>query len=214
MMFFPRKKRKGEILHPAPRLPGFAGPHPFPLFLLFLVLFSPSAFADGGTVLAQQTVGPYRITLFGDPTPLRAGPADLSVLVQDAKTLAPVLNQRVEITVSAPAVTDPKAEAWVPPCCSMKKSVTTAEATHAAAQNKLLSAANLVLPASGPHELTVALRPANAPAAEPTLLTARVEIAPPTPPASAYWPYLALPPFLIGGFVLHQRLRRRDDHRA
>jgi len=29
--------------------------------------------ADGGAVLTQEVVGPYRVTLFGSPSPLRAG---------------------------------------------------------------------------------------------------------------------------------------------
>ncbi len=167
--------------------------------LLFL-FFAVSAFADGGAVLAEQTAGPYHITLFGSPSPLRAGPADLSVFIQNAKTGEAVLTPQVDIQVQA-ASTD-VGEAWVPPCCSMKTGARTVTATHDAAQNKLLYAASVVLPASGPHKVLIRLDEADA-------FSAPVEISPALPPAAHYWSYLALPPLLIAGFALNQRLRRR-----
>src|SRR5262245_51794128 len=63
--------------------------------LLYVVLLSPfllatmspcHARADGGTVRLSQRAGGYRITVFTEPTPFRAGPVDVSVLVQDAAT--------------------------------------------------------------------------------------------------------------------------------
>jgi hypothetical protein len=170
-------------------------------FLLFLFL-PHFAFADGGVVLAQQTSGPYRITLFGSPSPLRAGPADLSVFVQDLKTGEAVLTPKVDVQVQA-ASTD-AGEAWVPPCCSMTMGARTITATHDAAQNKLLYAANIVLPASGPHKILVRLDDVN-------VISTSAEIARPLPPVAHYWSYLALPPLFIVGFALNQRLRRRVD---
>lgn len=171
-----------------------------PTFLLSLAALS-SARADGGAVLSQQIVGPYRVTLFGSPSPLRAGPADLSVMLQDAKTGAPVLDQQVTVQVQAVAAAA-KSEAWVPPCCSMKTTVAAVPATHDAAQNKLLYAANVLLPASGPHEIVVRLGDAR--------FQTTANIAPPAPPLTAYWAYLAAPPVIIAGFALNQRLRRRS----
>jgi hypothetical protein len=157
--------------------------------------------ADGGAVLAQQISGPYRITLFGSPAPLRAGPADLSVLIQDVQTGEAVLNPEVGIQVQA--TSNDGGEAWLPPCCSMKTGVsTTVTATHEAAQNKLLYAANTVIPSSGPHKILVRLDGADA-------LSAPVEIAPPLSPVTNYWTYLAFPPLAIVGFALNQHLRRR-----
>src|SRR5262245_39241390 len=52
-----------------------------------LVTLSPChARADGGTVRLSRRAGGYRITVFTDPTPLRASPVDVGVLVQDAAT--------------------------------------------------------------------------------------------------------------------------------
>ena len=45
-----------------------------------------AARGDGGTVRLSRCEGGYRITVFTAPTPFRAGPVDISVLVQDAAT--------------------------------------------------------------------------------------------------------------------------------
>ena len=172
---------------------------------LLTCLLSHSAFADGGAVLAEKIQGPYRITLFGSPAPLRAGAADLSVFIQDAKTGEPILDRVVTVQLKAAAAAV-GTEAWVPPCCSMKFNTHPVAATHAAAQNKLLYAANLLIPSSGPHEILVRIgdHPDDAP-----LVTAPVEIAAALPPATTFWAYLAFPPVAIIGFALNQRLRRR-----
>ncbi len=193
-------------LHPGfliSRLPLFPFSPARILPALILAACTSAASADGGAVLSQQITGPYRVTVFGSPSPLRAGPADLSVLVQDAGTGDPVLDRRITIEVTAASPSP--SEAWVPPCCSMKTPAGTIAATHAAAQNKLLYAANLLIPASGPHEITVLVDPA----APPVRVAA--EVRPPAPPLEAYWAYLAFPPLAIFGFALNQRLRRRSS---
>lgn len=158
--------------------------------------------ADGGAVLAQQTAGAYQVTVFASPSPLRAGPTDFSVMIQDAKTGAPVLDRTVSIDVkSAP---DSTSDAWVAPCCSMTSADGPVAATRANAQNKLLYAANVVLPAAGLHDIAVQIDGESGPK-----LNSQVEVLPPAPPAASYWPWLAAPPFLIGAFALNQRLRRR-----
>ncbi len=160
------------------------------------------AFADGGVVLAEQTSGPYHITLFGSPSPLRAGAADISVFLQDAKTGEPILDPSV--TVQLQATSGAARDAWLPPCCSMKSDTRPVSATHANAQNKLLYAANLLVASSGPHEIQVRIGKENTAA-----LRAKINIEPPFPPVTAYWAYLAFPPLAIAGFALNQRLRRR-----
>src|SRR3954468_10866690 len=64
--------------------------------LLLLTSFS-SVRADGGTVRLSQRQGGYQITVFTAPTPFRAGPVDVSVLVQDARTGQPVPQAEVAI---------------------------------------------------------------------------------------------------------------------
>ena len=48
-----------------------------------------AARGDGGTVRLSRCEGGLRITVFTAPTPFRAGPVDISVLVQDAVTGEP-----------------------------------------------------------------------------------------------------------------------------
>ena len=50
-----------------------------------------AAWGDGGTVRLSRCEGDYRISVFTAPTPFRAGPVDISVLVQDAATGEPDL---------------------------------------------------------------------------------------------------------------------------
>jgi len=188
----------------APRAPWLLSNPGLLLALTLALLLVPASrlLADGGAVLTQQKTGPYLVTLFGSPAPLRAGPADLSVMIQDAATGAPVLDQSVSIKVQA--AVDPHSTAWVPPCCSMRTMTGVVPATHAAAQNKLLYAANVILPSSGPHELIVRIGGDSS-----EILTTSLAVEPPAPPVTSYWMYLALPPVLIGAFALNQRIRRR-----
>jgi hypothetical protein len=48
----------------------------------------------GGEVRLMEKAGPFVITVFSDPTPLRVGPVDLSVLVQDRDSGRPILRRR------------------------------------------------------------------------------------------------------------------------
>lgn len=51
---------------------------------LFLILLAPPLAANGGTVrISRAPLGPYLVTIYTSPTPLRTGEVDVSVLVQD-----------------------------------------------------------------------------------------------------------------------------------
>jgi hypothetical protein len=56
------------------------------LILVSCLLLAPSSLlqADGGAVRLRERAGDYQIAVFTSPTPFRAGPVDVSVLVQDA----------------------------------------------------------------------------------------------------------------------------------
>ena len=64
---------------------------------LLTVACGESARGDGGTVRVSRREGAYRISVFTTPTPFRAGPVDISVLVQDATT-AELMNE-AQVTV-------------------------------------------------------------------------------------------------------------------
>src|SRR3954471_8020174 len=51
----------------------------------FLVFPATRVRADGGTVRMRQQAGDCQVTVFTSPTPLRAGPVDISVLLQDSE---------------------------------------------------------------------------------------------------------------------------------
>src|SRR5262245_1028838 len=108
------------------------------MFLLspcHLVTLSPChARADGGTIRLSEQQGSYRITVFTLPTVLRAGPVDVSVLVQEGVTGNKAAGVQVTIKVmrsGAPGV------------------VFHGPATTEAATNKLYSAALFDLPEPG-----------------------------------------------------------------
>jgi hypothetical protein len=92
-----------------------------------MLLGFPSArcWADGGVVRAIERDGPFQISAFTSPNPLVAGPADISVMVQDARTLAPVEEPRIEVTIV------PRGRAYA---------AVTLPATAEAATNKLFRA--------------------------------------------------------------------------
>lgn len=89
------------------------------------------AAADGGKLQLRREAGPYQITIFTSPTPLRPGPVDLSVLVQD---------QAGEIVDNADVEFQLKSESGA---------LLLQPASQAAATNKLLQSAKFVLPEGG-----------------------------------------------------------------
>src|SRR5947207_14784509 len=89
------------------------------------------ALADGGRVVLMERQGAYRISVFMSPDPLRAGPIDISVLLQGAETGIPISNAQVNVSLTP----------------SGRHGITIhAVATNEAATNKLLSAALVELP--------------------------------------------------------------------
>src|SRR5689334_17540453 len=71
-----------------------------------LFLLPSLAMADGGTVRLSEQQGGYSITVFTSPTVVRAGPVDISVLVQDAATGERAAGVQVTITATRRGSTD------------------------------------------------------------------------------------------------------------
>jgi hypothetical protein len=69
---------------------------------LYLVTLCAPAKADGGSLLLSEKRGGYQITVFTAPTPFRAGPVDISTLVQDASSGDLVTQARVIIRLTKP----------------------------------------------------------------------------------------------------------------
>src|SRR4030095_3505382 len=92
--------------------------------LIFILICVPAvikvARADGGVVMCQRTSAPFTITLFSTEMPLRPGPADLSVLLEEPDGHSPILDAKVFMELQHEA-----------------GRVIRAEATRSQARNKL-----------------------------------------------------------------------------
>lgn len=156
----------------------------------FVLRIAPAC-ADGGLVRASGEQAGLRVTLFTTPTPLRVGSADVSVLVQDARTRDALLDAVVEVRLEPPGGGD---------------ALVSARLDRASATNKLLQAATLALAEPGRFRLVATARHG----ATSAVASAEVEVAEPRPALLALWPLLALPPAVVGIFLVHHWLRRRS----
>jgi hypothetical protein len=140
--------------------------------------------ADGGAIQLRQQAGPFWVTVFASPAPLHAGPADLSVLVQDRETLQSVLDSAVTLRLQHESVN------------------IDAVATRALAQNKLLYAASVNLAGAGEWKYSVTVRRGS----DQGMVSGSMTIAPAEAPLAAHWVSIAFAPLCILIFALHQRL--------
>jgi hypothetical protein len=166
----------------------------FPLGLALAIVAGPCcahAVADGGQVRVSERHGDYQLTVFTSPNPLRAGPVDISVLVQHADTEAAITDASVTVELTA-------ADRASPPI--------RAAATTAAATNKLLTAALVDLPAAGRWDVRLTITPPRA----STFATAfTMNAAPPLPAWLTVWPWFSWPILVVIVFAVHRGLVAR-----
>jgi hypothetical protein len=158
--------------------------------LLLTGLPAPEVRADGGTLRLRERAGNYRVAVFTSPAILRAGPIDVSVLVQDAATGEHAPQARVTVRLverNEPAVT------------------LEHHATVGAATNKLFHAAELDLPRPGRWGMEVEIDGPRGRAE----VRCEVEAAEPLPRWREVWPWIAWPAGVVGLFAVHQWLVRR-----
>jgi hypothetical protein len=149
----------------------------------FLGTWCAPAGADGGSVRLSEEKGGYRITVFSAPTPFRAGPVDMSVLVQDASTgdpMTPVL-VTVRMTRSGGLALE-------------------YPATSEAATNKLFRAAQFELPEPGRWALEVHVQGSHGLA----VIGGELEAAEPSPQWLEIWPWIGWPALVVTLFGIHQ----------
>jgi|SRR5579884_1804683 len=157
-----------------------------------LCCFPSAAHADGGALRLSERHGPYRVSVFTSPTPPRAGPVDVSVLVQDADSGETVS----DVTVRVRAAPHGRPGAAI-----------HADATTEAATNKLFRAAVCELPEPGAWDVQVDVDgPRGAAAVRLT-----VDVAEPPPRWRSLWPWVAWPALAVVLFAVHRALAR---HRA
>jgi hypothetical protein len=160
------------------------------LLLTFVAILAPARlFADGGTVQLRKEAGALLITVFTSPSPLSAGPADVSLLVQKRNGLVPVLDADVSMRL------------WT----DASDTEIQARATRQQAQNKLLYAAPVTLSESGKWRLALTIFRNG----ERTDAAGTIDVAPAPEKALSYWSYIAFPPLMIALFVVRERLISR-----
>lgn len=147
------------------------------------------AHADGGAVQFEKAAGAFVITVFTTPSPLRAGPVDISLMIQRRDNQQPVLDCQAVVQLRKEGVMNIRSEA-----------------THEAAQNKLLYAAPVQVPEPGPWELEVAIQRGD----DSINIAGEITVASSAPVLLVYWRSLALPPLVIALFALNQWLKRRS----
>jgi hypothetical protein len=146
--------------------------------------------ADGGTVRLVEHCENYRLAVFTTPTPVRAGPVDVSVLVQEADTGE--LAAGIHVTIQAES-RDSRGVA-------IERQTTTESAT-----NKLYYAAAFDLPEPGWYSVEVSI---DGPKGK-VVAHFDMEAADPLPSWLAVWPWVAWPGLAILLFGVHQVLVRR-----
>jgi hypothetical protein len=154
--------------------------------VLLAVLGCAPAAADGGRVRARREAGPLAITVFTAPDPLRAGRADVSVLVQDRASGEVLLDAAVALSLRGPDGQTHALEA-------------------VSGTNRLLKAAVVDLPVAGAWELEVSVRRAE----RVTTVSCELPVGPPVSGLAGIWPLVAIPPAAIALFVLRGWLRPR-----
>ena len=159
---------------------------------MFILICVPAlvrvARADGGVVMCQRTSAPFIITLFSTETPLRPGPADLSVLLEQPDGRSPILDAKVFIELEHEA-----------------GMVIRAEATRSQARNKLLYCSLINLPAAGHWKIRLNIRRSDTRAE----VLSDLVVAPPQAVVLSHWELIAVPPIIIGLFIINQCLRRK-----
>jgi hypothetical protein len=157
----------------------------------FAVIPDPSvALGDGGIVRFSERRDDRVITVFTSPTPLRAGPVDVSVLVQDAESGKALPD--VPIVVHVHPVNHGEATITVP-------------ASSKAAANKLMHAADVELGEPGLWHVDVIVQ--NLGPGLPIGFDMEVAEAPPPWLDLSIW--VGWPLVAIAWFVLHQWLVHR-----
>lgn len=159
----------------------------------FLIVCTGPVRADAGTLRASERVGSYQVTVFTAPAPVRAGPVDVSVLVQNEK--------------GTPIAREVSLSLWPRGRPEEKLRQT---GTALAATNKLFRAAVFDLPEAGWWDGEVEI----AGLAEPLRIPFALEAAGPLPAWRSLAPWVAWPLIVIALFALHQVLVRRHRQRS
>jgi hypothetical protein len=149
-------------------------------------------YADGGAVRLVERQGPWQVSVFTSPTPLRAGSIDVSVLVQDAESSQPITDVTIAVRLT------PRDRGG---------SAIDALASSAAATNKLMQAALVDLPHSGRWTVQVTCTAGD----DRAELHFDMEAGEPLPAWLGVWPWFSWPFGVVLLFGMHRWLVRRKQ---
>ena len=180
-------------------------PRAYLTVVAFALLSLVRGYADGGAIITRQVIDGLELTAFASPAPLRAGPVDVSLLVQ--KSGKPILDAVVDFSWRSLSTSSVE---WLPPCCTMEAGVERIPALRGHSNNRLLYSAIIPMKSVGPSELVIRVFAGE----KEVLLSCGLVVGQPLPPALAFWPWLAFPPVAIAGFALHQSLSRSRQRSA
>jgi hypothetical protein len=166
------------------------------VFLLSSLIPHPSslAWAHQGAVRLCERAGDYQLAVFTLPTPLRAGPVDVSVLVQDAATGECVTQAQVTLRLTARG----SGQVLEPPV------------TSGASGNKLFQEAVFELPEAGWWDVEVSVDGPHGPAS----VRFPVEAGEAPPRWLELWPWFGWPALAVLLFGLHRALVGWRRHRV
>jgi len=148
-----------------------------------------AALGDSGLVRVHETVGPWLVTIMTDPTPLRSGPVDVSILLQEEGT------DHIELDATIALSLDHIASGLH----------LELDATRSAADNQLLYAAKFELPEVGEWQVRTKIA---TPAAH-SALSWSFDAAPPLTSWDQAWPWMLPAPAAILLYGANRRLRRK-----
>ena len=159
--------------------------------------------ADGGRVLAEKKAGGYRVVLFGNPSPLRAGLADLSLFLEQEGKSGPVLDAAVGFRLNKLSRPTPEL-AWRGIGCVTPGQAVSAIQGHSG--NMLLYSAVLGIPEPGLWKLGVSISRDG----QTDLVSFELPVDRALPPALTWWPAVALMPlgiliYIWRGYLLKKR---------
>lgn len=194
----------------------------FPRWLLVLALSlaAGTAAADGGQVVLRQSAGDWIITMLAQPVPLRAGPTDLSVLVQDHDG-APILEAEVQLLLRAPdpslhapdsSLRAPDPSLHVPDPLSLHPDLdrTLRVPTDSTSANRLFREVRLDLTRAGTWQVEVEVTHSGARA----VIDSELEVGEPLGDARRHWMAIALGPLGAVLIALHQVRASRMQKRS
>jgi hypothetical protein len=159
-----------------------------------LLGFAASAYADGGRLRLHAPAGPFVVTLFTTPDPLRADDADFSVALERASSGALVNDADITLILT-PA--------------EGERGRIELQATRAAATSAFLQAADVKLPHPGSWKVTVAVRQGS----ESGECSTTLDVLPKSPLGGQIFWEVLLVPFLALLFAVHQRLKSKQRRR-